>query len=137
MRWLRESRGPAAPSSAARARPGRTFLHQGPPPPFADDRATLFDTARPADAARLSGARVLSRLVVEFPGADPGALDPELALLVFVGDLAAPVARVRIVDLLRQGGQRPLRSGAGLLTASCSSSRLRPGPGETARRGLK
>jgi Ca-activated chloride channel family protein len=36
------------------------------------------------------------------------AIDPELTLLLFVGDLAAPRARVKLADVLRQGGRRPL-----------------------------
>ena len=35
-------------------------------------------------------------------------LDPELTLLLFVGDLASPRARVKLADVLRQGGRRPL-----------------------------
>ncbi len=35
-------------------------------------------------------------------------VDPELTLLLFVGDLAAPRARVKLADVLRQGGRRPL-----------------------------
>ncbi len=33
---------------------------------------------------------------------------PNLALLIYVGDLAAPRARVMLRDLLKQGGRRPL-----------------------------
>jgi Ca-activated chloride channel family protein len=36
------------------------------------------------------------------------SLDPELAVLLFVGDLAAPRARVKLADVLRQGSRRPL-----------------------------
>ena len=40
---------------------------------------------------------------------DPsGPLNPGLALALYVDDLTAPRARVRLVDLLRQGGERPL-----------------------------
>ncbi|MCE9560456.1 MAG: VIT and VWA domain-containing protein [Planctomycetes bacterium] len=35
-------------------------------------------------------------------------LDQELTLLLFVGDFAAPRARVKLADVLRQGGRRPL-----------------------------
>ncbi len=37
-----------------------------------------------------------------------GVLDPDLTFLLFVGDIAAPRARVKLVDLLRLGGRRPL-----------------------------
>ncbi len=33
--------------------------------------------------------------------------DPELTLLLFVGDLSAPRARVKLADVLRQDGRRP------------------------------
>ena len=36
------------------------------------------------------------------------SLNPELMLLLFMGDLAAPRARVKLADVLRQGGRRPL-----------------------------
>ena len=38
----------------------------------------------------------------------PATLDPGLCLLIFVDDLSSPRARVRLVDILRQRGQRPL-----------------------------
>ncbi len=78
-------------------------------PEFREGKATLFDSASdaqptlPADL-RFAGVRV------EFPdGApDPGDLDRELALLMFVGDLALPRAKARLADLVRHGGSRPL-----------------------------
>jgi Ca-activated chloride channel family protein len=35
-------------------------------------------------------------------------LDPELTLLLFVGDLTAPRARVKLIDIIKLGGRRPL-----------------------------
>ena len=35
-------------------------------------------------------------------------LPVEVALLIYVGDLSAPAAKVRLLDLLRMGGARPL-----------------------------
>jgi Ca-activated chloride channel homolog len=78
-------------------------------PRFAAGEAVLFDSERAEDAGKLA-PRTLTRLSLRLPGgaADAGRLDPELAVLIFVGDLAAPRARVRVADLLRQGGERPL-----------------------------
>ena len=65
------------------------------------DGAVLFDSASDDEGQ-------FTFLSVAFTGNAPAALDPELTLLLFVGDLAAPRARVRLADVLRQGGRRPL-----------------------------
>lgn len=78
-------------------------------PSFAGGESVLFDSSRPADEARLPDAATFTALSVEFPaGAPAGALDQGLVLLLYVGDPAAPRARVQLADLLRQGGRRPL-----------------------------
>lgn len=77
-------------------------------PPVAAGRAVLFDTERAEDAARWSGASMLLALSVRFPAGAPPALDPGLELWLFVGDMAAPRARVRLADVVRAGGERPL-----------------------------
>jgi Ca-activated chloride channel family protein len=78
-------------------------------PQFAGGEAVLFDTGRAEDASKLT-PQMLTRLRLRLTGGavDSGRLDPDLAILIFVGDLAAPRARVRVADLLRQGGERPL-----------------------------
>ena len=78
----------------------------------------LADWAEPALAGlRLEvnrpAAQAAGRSVVPEPGSggslvDLGDLPADLALLIYVGDLSAPAARVRLLDLLRQGGARPL-----------------------------
>ena len=80
-------------------------------PSFSGSEAVLFDTARPADAAKLPPDAAFSRLLLALPAGkgEPAKLDPSVELLVYVGDLAAPAVRVRVVDLLRQGGERPVR----------------------------
>jgi Ca-activated chloride channel family protein len=45
---------------------------------------------------------------MQFPDGAPTKVDAGLSLLLFVDDLATPRARVRLADLLRQGGERPL-----------------------------
>jgi hypothetical protein len=78
-------------------------------PRFAGGEAVLFDSGRAGDAGKLA-PRTLTRLRLRLTGGavDPNPLDPELAIDIFVGDLAVPRARVRVADLLRQGGERPL-----------------------------
>ena len=79
-------------------------------PAFVEGEATLFNTSWDEDAAKLPSNVRLTGLTVRFPGGnpDPDTLDPDLTLLLFVDDLTVPRARVRLVDLLRQGGTRPL-----------------------------
>jgi Ca-activated chloride channel family protein len=50
----------------------------------------------------------ISRLTVRFPAGAPNKLDAGLSLLIFVDDLSTPRARVRLADIMRQGGERPL-----------------------------
>jgi Ca-activated chloride channel family protein len=79
-------------------------------PVFVNGRAVLFDSSRAEDKAKLSEAGLFSSLTVRFPDGNPDldTLDPGLALLLYVEDLAAPRAHVRLADLIRQGGTRPL-----------------------------
>jgi len=79
-------------------------------PSFVAAEAVLFDSSRDEDAGRIVEAATIRLLEVRFPDGEPerGALDPGLALVVFVGDLASPRARMALVDLLRRRGQRPL-----------------------------
>ncbi len=65
--------------------------------------AVLFDSASD-DAGRLTFLSV----AFADKAITADALDPELTLLLFVGDLVAPRARVKLADVLRQGGRRPL-----------------------------
>jgi Ca-activated chloride channel family protein len=118
---------PAAPADAAAFAAGPPVTAAPAPPLFrgvpaiADGEAVLFDSARPEDATKLPDRATFSRLSLRFPtGApDAGALDPGLALLLFVDDLSAPRARMRLQDLVRQRGERPLN--------------LRRGPGRVVR----
>ncbi len=67
------------------------------------DGAALYDSATGTEGQ-------LTFLAVMFGDSALTAdqLDPELTLLLFVGDLASPRARVKLADVLRQGGRRPL-----------------------------
>ncbi|MCW3095892.1 MAG: Vault protein inter-alpha-trypsin [Chthonomonadaceae bacterium] len=75
-------------------------------PTFANGEAILFDSTN-TTVPFVSAGR-LSRLEVSFPKGIPAPLDRDLTLLLYVDDLAAPRVRVRLADLMRQGGTRPL-----------------------------
>jgi Ca-activated chloride channel homolog len=112
--YKRQSGGRGAPPPAAAAPPTTPRGGQGvlfaDTPRFQANAAVLFDSTRPADATRVPDAVTLTRVQVEFPDGAPAAdaVDSGLTLEVFVDDLAAPRARVRLADLVRQGGERPL-----------------------------
>jgi Ca-activated chloride channel family protein len=85
---------------------GLAVLFSGTPT-AANGEAVLFDSG--VDGARLPSGGTLSRLAVRFlDGAPPSTVDAGLTLALYVDDLTAPRARVRLADLLRQGGERPL-----------------------------
>jgi len=79
-------------------------------PAFDKGEALLFDSTQGDDSTQLPDATTFVRLMVEFPKAtpDPDSTSVNLAVLLFVDDMASPRARVRVVDLLRQNGVRPL-----------------------------
>lgn len=79
-------------------------------PVFANGEAVLFDTGREEDSAKLPPNATFTKLEIRFPNGKPDANAPgqNLMILLFVDDLAQPRARVRLSDLLRQGGARPL-----------------------------
>jgi Ca-activated chloride channel family protein len=101
------SMGPAMAEARKPAEPTVVFLGT---PELEDGEAILFDSSRKKDSDKLPGSGTIRGLQVTFPdGAlDPAALDPELRLLLFVGDLASPRAEVRLVDIVRRRGKRPL-----------------------------
>jgi len=101
------SMGPAFAEAPKPAEP--TVVFSGIPE-LEDGEAVLFDSSRKKDSDKLPGSGTIRGLRVTFPdGAlDPATLDPELKLLLFVGDLASPRAEVRLVDIVRRRGQRPL-----------------------------
>ena len=76
-------------------------------PRFEDGEAVLFESSA---GDRLPDSVAFNRLVVRFPKGTPdsGKLDSGLEVLIFVGDLALPRARVRLADLVRRNGERPL-----------------------------
>lgn len=79
-------------------------------PQFTGGEAVLFDRTAAGSENQLPSAGTLTELTIRLHAATPNAsgLDPELCLLLFVDDPAVPRARIRLADLLRQGGKRPL-----------------------------
>jgi Ca-activated chloride channel homolog len=76
--------------------------------------AVLYDSQDNLKKAMNLG-NLLTLLKLRYPTGAPGALDTGLVLLLFVDDLGTPRAQVRLSDLLRLGGERPLnlrRSGS-------------------------
>jgi len=86
---------------------GTVVLFEGIPL-FEAGQAVLYDSGVDGSPAQLPAGIILRRLTVRFPEGVPAGLDPEVALLIFVGDLSLPRVRVRLADLVRQGGERPL-----------------------------
>ncbi|MDY3556648.1 VIT and VWA domain-containing protein [Gemmata sp. JC717] len=67
------------------------------------DGAILYDSA-----AGAAGQFTFLAVALGDGGITADNVDRELTLLLFVGDLAAPRARVKLADVLRLGGRRPL-----------------------------
>ncbi len=110
-------KGLPPPAALRRAAPVPVASYsRRPVPPAADVRVSVADGQyAPADGAVLfdsanGGAGQFTFLSVVFAdkALTADAINPELTLLLFVGDLAAPRARVKLADVLRQGGRRPL-----------------------------
>jgi Ca-activated chloride channel family protein len=100
------STGQSAESVAPAATRGLTVLFSGTPV-FAGQEALLFDSA--SSPMALPAGSTLSRLAIRFlDGVSDSPVDRGLTLLIYVDDPMSPRARVRLADLLRQGGERPL-----------------------------
>jgi len=89
--------------------PNDTVVFSGIPQ-FSNHKAILFDSTRPEDNGRLPDGIVIHGVEVRFCGQTPppASLGQGLSLLIFVADLSRPRAKVRLADLVRQDGQRPL-----------------------------
>jgi Ca-activated chloride channel family protein len=76
-------------------------------PSFTEGRAVLYSSDEP-DAAKLPEG-TFSRLEVRYPSGAPDAASLKgLTLWLYVGDLATPRAVIKLEDLARMGGARPL-----------------------------
>ena len=85
---------------------GLTLFAGTLPAPTADE-LTLFDSAS-TPVASFAALRQLAMLGFEFVAGAPADLDANAELRLYVDDLAEPVVRVRLLDVVRQGGVRPL-----------------------------
>lgn len=94
------SSGAMAPAEAEPplAQPGVPAVYAGTPD-LSGGEAVLYET---------TSARRLTLLTLAFPGGAPASLDPGLVLELYVDDPTAPRARVKLADLVRAGGSRPL-----------------------------
>ncbi|HWQ34529.1 MAG TPA: VIT and VWA domain-containing protein [Blastocatellia bacterium] len=79
-------------------------------PVFSGSEAVLFDSERDASRVQLPEYTTIRSLIVHFPDASPKAdeIDAGLSVQIFVDDLSIPRAKVRLADLMRQRGERPL-----------------------------
>jgi Ca-activated chloride channel family protein len=102
---------PTAPSKAPvdQKRANTRVMFSGVPQ-FVNGEAILFDSSLGQDASKLPDRVTINRLSVRFPDGTPphGSLAPGLSLFIFVDDLSSPKAKSQLVDLVRQGGERPL-----------------------------
>jgi hypothetical protein len=86
--------------------PGQAARYAGRPD-LGSGAATLFDSD--TVPTWVAGVPRFTRLSVRIAGLDGGApIDAGITLELFVDDLTAPRARVRLADIIRQGGERPL-----------------------------
>jgi Ca-activated chloride channel family protein len=103
----------AAPPPSSRARRSEIREQQRPhkieiwkgTPRFERGQAVLLDPSQVALPEQTRITRVEVRLDPACPADD---LDRDLAIEIFVGDLAQPRARFRLADVIRLGGSRPL-----------------------------
>ncbi|MCW5850100.1 MAG: VWA domain-containing protein [Anaerolineae bacterium] len=104
----------AAPDSAPPPPQPKLFAIFTGVPPMDQGQAVLFDSTRTEDKGKALPSGTLARLRVHFSGTapTPDAL-AGLTLLLFVDDMTTPRARVRLADLVRQGGDRPLNVARG------------------------
>lgn len=98
-----------SPSEVKKTQTAPKVLFTGVPQ-FVGDEAVLFDSVNDQNAGQSPNRGTIEKLIVSFPdGApDPKCLDAGLCMLFFLDDLASPRARIRLVDIIRQRGERPL-----------------------------
>jgi Ca-activated chloride channel family protein len=106
------SAGPAMADAGKAHEP--TIVFSGVPE-LEKGEAVLFDSSRKKDADRIPDSGTVRGIRVSFlDGAPDGSkLDPEVRLLIFVGDLSAPRATMSLADVMRRRGRRPLNLAKG------------------------
>jgi Ca-activated chloride channel family protein len=96
-------RSAPAPKQAARPPAGDVRISVGAGRHAPADGAALYDSAGGG-----AGQFTFLSVALADKAITADTIDPELTLLLFVGDLASPRARVKLADVLRLGGRRPL-----------------------------
>ncbi len=111
----------AAPTRSARSSVNMMFAKQvlaaaGPDrqavvvfcavPAFLNSEATLFDST--LNSNLLPDETTIDEVRIRLLAGTPASIDPGLCLLIFVDDSASPRARVKLADIVRHGGNRPL-----------------------------
>jgi Ca-activated chloride channel homolog len=92
-------------SAPAESKAGAVVLFTGMPQ-FVQGEAVLFDSTNGGDPLPLLDTIVEAE--IRFPDGPPASIDANLCLLIFVEDAASPRARIRLADVQRHGGKRPL-----------------------------
>jgi Ca-activated chloride channel family protein len=89
-------------------RAGTVVIFSGEPI-FERGQVVLFDTTQASGQGKLPDQTTLSQIAVDFKARDIGKDTVHgVRLLIFVGDMALPRATIRLADLLRGEGARPL-----------------------------
>ena len=94
----------------------QSVSHSPPPPLFAGTpvfngkTAILYDSTRPEQSGRIEAGVDLTRLTVRLftEPTTAGPLDNGISILIYVDDMASARARVKLADILKQSGVRPL-----------------------------
>jgi Ca-activated chloride channel family protein len=79
-------------------------------PNLTEETTILFDSQDGAILSQAGEGAILNLLELSFPDGTPNAkdLNAGLCLFLYVDDLSSPRTRVRLADIVRQGGKRPL-----------------------------
>lgn len=93
----------------APARKNRAPVFSGTPQ-FVNGEAVLFDSIHDQATVLSPDKGTIRLLELRFPDGAPdaGSLDLGLALLIYIDDFSAERARIRLADIVRQRGERPL-----------------------------
>jgi hypothetical protein len=75
-------------------------------PTFIRDRATLFDSSK--ESGVVPNECFIDNIRVELTGVKPEDISDTLMLEIFIDDMTMPRAKMKLVDLIRGGGNRPL-----------------------------
>jgi hypothetical protein len=84
---------------------GKRFILFSGVPSFSDGEALLFDSRA---EETVPAPATFTGFSLRFEDAPPESLDRELEIQIFLDDLTVPRASVRLSDLVRAGGERPL-----------------------------